>query len=47
MTELEQQLRALKLPGLLAHFEEIRDEPWLPRILAWEQEERARRGLDA
>ena len=46
MTELQDQLRALKLPGLLAHFEEIRDEPWLPRLLAWEEEERARRGLE-
>jgi len=46
MTELEEQLRALKLPGLLAHFDEIRDEPWLPRLIAWEEEERARRGLE-
>ena len=46
MTELEQQLRALKLPGLLAHFEQIRDEPWLSQLVAWEEEERARRGLE-
>jgi DNA replication protein DnaC len=46
MSELEQKLQALKLPGLLAHLEEIRDEPWLARLVAWEEEERARRGLE-
>ncbi len=46
MTDLEQQLQALKLPGLLAHLDEIRTEPWLPRLVAWEEEERARRGLE-
>ena len=46
MSELEQQLRALKLPGLLAHFDEIRDEPWLAQLVVWEEQERARRGLE-
>jgi len=46
MNDLQQQLRALKLPGLLAHFEEIRDEPWLAQLVAWEEQERARRGLE-
>lgn len=46
MSELEQQLRALKLPGLLAHFDEIRDQPWLTQLVAWEEQERARRGLE-
>ena len=46
MNDLQRQLRALKLPGLLAHFDEIHDQPWLPQILAWEEEERARRGLE-
>lgn len=46
MSDLERQLQALKLPGLLAHLDEIRDEPWLTRLVAWEEEERARRGLE-
>lgn len=46
MNELEDKLRALKLPGLLAHFDEIRDEPWLAQLVAWEEQERARRGLE-
>lgn len=46
MNELEDKLRALKLPGLLAHFDEIRDEPWLAQLVAWEEHERARRGLE-
>lgn len=46
MSDLEPQLRALKLPGLLAHLDEIRDEPWLGQLIAWEEEERSRRGLE-
>jgi DNA replication protein DnaC len=46
MSELAQKLQALKLPGLLAHLDEIHDEPWLTRLIAWEEEERARRGLE-
>lgn len=46
MSDLEHQARALKLHGLLAHWQEIHREPWLARLLAWEDEERARRGLE-
>ena len=46
MTDLNQQARALKLHGLLAHWDEIRDATWLPDLLEWEEKERARRSLD-
>lgn len=37
--------KALKLYGLLAHWEEIEHSAWLEPLIAWEEEERARRGL--
>jgi len=46
MTDLNQQARALKLHGLLAHWDEVRDASWLPDLLNWEEKERARRGLE-
>ena len=46
MNELEDRARALKLHGLVAHWEEIAKQPWLPSLIAWEEEERARRGLE-
>lgn len=46
MSDLERQARALKLHGLLTHWQEVRDEPWLARLLGWEEHERARRGLE-
>lgn len=46
MTHLKQQAQALNLHGLLAHWTEVQDQPWLSRLLDWEQQERARRGLE-
>jgi DNA replication protein DnaC len=46
MNEPKERLEALKLHGLLAHFEEISDEPWLAPLIEWEESERARRGLE-
>jgi DNA replication protein DnaC len=46
MTDLERQASTLKLHGLLAHWPEVKAEPWLAQILAWEEEERARRSLE-
>ena len=44
---LLQQVRALKLHGLLAHWEELSDEAlaWVRQWIAWETHERAQRGL--
>jgi DNA replication protein DnaC len=38
--------KALKLYGLLAHWEDIREATWLAPLLDWEEQERARRGLE-
>ena len=46
MNPPEPRLRALKRHGLLAHLDEVRDQPWLTSLLDWEEHERARRGLE-
>lgn len=46
MDELHQRLRALGLLGLAARIDEVRNEPWLERVLTIETEERQHRGLD-
>jgi DNA replication protein DnaC len=45
-SELETQLKKLRLLGCLAHLEALQNEPWLARLIALESEERARRSLD-
>jgi DNA replication protein DnaC len=45
-SELEDQLKKLRLLGCLAHLDELRNEPWLARLVALESEERARRSLE-
>lgn len=44
--ELRQRLRTLGLLGLASRLEELRDEPWLSRVIQIETEERQFRGLD-
>jgi DNA replication protein DnaC len=46
MNDLQRQAQTLKLHGLLAHWDEVRDQPWLQQLLTWEDEERRRRGLE-
>jgi DNA replication protein DnaC len=46
MNDLQQLAHHLKLYGLLAHWPQVQDQPWLPELLAWEEQERARRGLE-
>jgi hypothetical protein len=45
---LIERARALKLHGLLAHFDELDPAqlPWLQQLLDWEEQERNRRGLE-
>lgn len=43
---LKHRARALKLHGLLAHWEEVQNQTWLPELLAWEEQARAQRGLE-
>ncbi len=42
---LKERAKALKLYGLLAHWDEVSDADWLEPLIRWEEEERARRGL--
>ena len=37
---------ALKLHGLVAHWDEIAGAGWIAPLIQWEEEERARRGLE-
>lgn len=43
---LRERAEQLGLKGLLAHWEAIAHEPWLPLLLTWEEEERGRRSLE-
>jgi len=45
--ELKRRAEALKLHGLVAHFDELTEPqlPWLQRLLRWEECERQQRGL--
>jgi len=43
---LHARARALKLHGLLAHWEEVQDEPWLADLIDWEEQSRTQRGLE-
>jgi DNA replication protein DnaC len=38
--------KALKLSGLLAHWQEVAGADWLAPLIAWEEQERARRSLE-
>ncbi|MDO9714036.1 IS21-like element helper ATPase IstB [Paracraurococcus lichenis] len=49
MTEpqaLRTRAAALHLHGLLAHWAEVADQPWLAPLLDWEEQERGRRSLE-
>jgi DNA replication protein DnaC len=46
MTDLQQRAHALHLNGLLAHWPQVADASWLPDLIAWEEQERARRSLE-
>ncbi len=42
---LQERAAALKLHGLLAHWDEVADAPWLEPLLQWEEQERSDRSL--
>ena len=44
--QLKERAIALKLYGLLEHWDEIHDQPWLEPLLQWEEDERAKRSLE-
>jgi len=45
-TNLSARIRSLGLVGLLDHWDEIKDEPWIESVLAWEEQSRAQRSLE-
>jgi DNA replication protein DnaC len=40
-----QRAKALKLMGLIAHWEEVRDNSWVTQLLDWEEDERSQCSL--
>ena len=45
-TDAKSRATALQLHGLLAHWSECANTPWLDALLTWEETERARRSLE-
>src|SRR5450755_4936064 len=43
---LRQRAKALRLYGLLAHWNEIAETSWLPTLVQWEEKEHSRRSLE-
>lgn len=46
VSDIRRALRDLGMWGLLAHWEEVRDVPWLAELIGYEQAERQRRSLE-
>ena len=50
LPRLKERAQALRLMGLLAHWDAVQGDPariaWTSELLAWEEAERARRSLD-
>ena len=42
---LKDRVHALRLYGLIAHWDDIGEYSWLPTLIAWEEEERRSRSL--
>ena len=43
---LHARARALRLTGLLAHWEEVAQAAWVPRLLQWEEEARSHNSME-
>jgi DNA replication protein DnaC len=46
LNALRTRAQALRLHGLLAHWPEVAETPWLASLIQWEEEERARKSLE-
>jgi len=44
---LLQRAKALKLNGLLAHWDEVKDTLWIEPLIGWEETYRSQRSLDS
>lgn len=42
---IQERIRALGLWGLLAHYHEVKDRPWVKTLVEWEEKERGHRSL--
>lgn len=45
-SELRARAQALRLNGLLVHWDEVGAAPWLSPLLQWEEDERSRRSME-
>jgi DNA replication protein DnaC len=43
---LRERAKALLLHGLLAHWHDVAEQPWVAALIEWEEQERARRSLE-
>ena len=43
---LRQRAAALRLHGVLAHWSELSDTDWLPKLIDWDEHARAQRCLE-
>lgn len=43
---LLQRAKILKLPGIISHWDEIKETAWIQTLIEWEEEERSRRSLE-
>ncbi len=46
LDSLKARAKGLKLNGLLSHWTDIGPEPWVARLIEWEEAERAKRSLE-
>ncbi len=46
LEELKQRAKLLRLHGIIAHWDEVHNQPWLAELIAWEEEEKRRRSLE-
>ena len=43
---LLQRAKTLKLPGIISHWDEIKETAWIQTLIEWEEQERSRRSLE-
>lgn len=46
MKDLRERATVLQLYGLVDHWQQVQDQPWLAELIEWEERERSRRGLE-
>jgi len=46
INSLLQRAKTLKLYGVISHWDEVHDQPWLNDLIAWEEAARSQRSLE-